>query len=176
MSATLAYLALGLFAAALIWAAIGDLRRLLIPNRIVVGIIALYPIFVLAAPGPVAWMAALGLAGGIFAMGIVLFACGVAGGGDVKMLAATALWAGPDFITPFLFVTALAGGVVAIAVSRPVRAVIRRLGPLPEGSGLPSVLPAIKSGPVPYGVAIAAGGLFIAFALAGRLPDPLSIS
>lgn len=164
MSATLAYLALGLFAAALVWAAAGDARRLLIPNRIVVGIAALYPIFVLASPIGVAWLAALGIGIAAFALGAVLFACGCAGGGDVKLIAATALWAGPDLIAPFLIVTALAGGGVAIAVSRPVRAVIRRLGPVSDG--IPACLPALKSGPVPYGIAIACGGLFVAQRLA----------
>lgn len=160
MSASLAYLALGLFAAARVWAAAGDARRLLIPNRLVIGIVSLYPVFVLAAPGDVAWLPALGVGFAVFAIGALLFACGCAGGGDVKLLAAVALWAGPDLISPFLIVTAFAGGIVAISVSRPVRAVIRRLGPMPEASA--AALPALKSGPVPYGIAIACGGLFVA--------------
>jgi prepilin peptidase CpaA len=167
MSATLAYLALGLFAAALVWAAAGDARRLLIPNRIVVGIVALYPVFVFSAPIEVAWLAALGIAFATFALGALLFACGCAGGGDVKLIAATTLWAGPDLIAPFLIVTAFAGGIVAIAVSRPVRALLRRLTPVAEGDAL--VLPAVKSGPVPYGIAIACGGLFVAARLAALL-------
>lgn len=168
MSASLAYLALGLFAAALVWAAAGDARRLLIPNRLVIGIVALYPVFVLAAPGNVAWLPALGIGLAAFAMGALLFACGCAGGGDVKLLAAVALWAGPDLIAPLLIVTAFTGGLVAIAVSRPVRALIRRLSPLspmPQGTAqgtTAAALPALTSGPVPYGIAIACGGLFVA--------------
>lgn len=164
MSASLAYLALGLFAAALVWAAAGDARRLLIPNRLVIGIVALYPVFVLAAPGNVAWLPAIGIGLAAFAIGALLFACGCAGGGDVKLLAAVALWAGPDLIAPLLIVTAFAGGLVAIAVSRPVRALIRRLSPMPTGTvqGTAAVLPALTSGPVPYGIAIACGGLFVA--------------
>jgi len=167
MSATLAYLALGLFAAALVWAAAGDARRLLIPNRIVIGIIALYPLFVVASPGSVAWLPALGLGLGAFALGAVLFFSGCAGGGDVKLIAATVLWAGPDFVSPFFIITAFTGGIVAIAVSKPVRTLLRRLAPV--ASDGTTDLPAAKSGPVPYGVAIACGGLFVAAQLAARI-------
>ncbi|MFO1190296.1 MAG: prepilin peptidase [Alphaproteobacteria bacterium] len=167
MSASLAYLALGLFAVALVWAAAGDARRLLIPNRLVIGIVALYPVFVLAAPGNVAWLPAIGIGLAAFAIGALLFACGCAGGGDVKLLAAVALWAGPDLIAPLLIVTAFTGGLVAIAVSRPVRALIRRLSPHYAPRELPRDYRSGAAGPDQracslQGIAIACGGLFVA--------------
>src|SRR5690606_25919442 len=42
-------------AALLVWAAISDLRRFVIPNRVSLSIALLYPAYVLSAPQPVDW-------------------------------------------------------------------------------------------------------------------------
>lgn len=96
----------------------------------------------------------------IFAVGVGAFALGLFGGGDVKYLAAAALWAWPVGLMQFLFVTSCAGAVVAIAYL-----VAPRLGSAanadgPGGKGARAKL----SRPMPYGVAISAG-LFYAVAL-----------
>src|SRR2546427_11878372 len=48
--------------------------------------------------------------GGLF----VLFLLGGMGAGDVKLMAAVAAWDGSERVSDLLFVTAVAGGVVAI--------------------------------------------------------------
>jgi prepilin peptidase CpaA len=66
------------------------------------------------------------------------------GGGDVKLAAALALWFSPGSTIKFLVLTSLAGGVLTLGVLAWHRA--RRREGKPE---------------VPYGVAIAFGGLAI---------------
>lgn len=82
-----------------------------------------------------------------------LFAFGVFGGGDAKMIPALALWMGPDGIVPFLFYMAVIGGAIALV------GVAARYAPLP--AGLPNwVYNTLSKGEgVPYGVAIAGGAL-----------------
>jgi prepilin peptidase CpaA len=53
---------------------------------------------------------------GLFVAGFALFALGLFGGGDAKLLAAAGLWFGWPQTMPFLMLTVLAGGVLAIVV------------------------------------------------------------
>lgn len=76
----------------------------------------------------------------VLAIGLVLFRLGLVGGGDVKLLAACALWF-PVGMGMVLFVTACAGGLFALGLLLKAR---------------------LKAKPVtvmPYGVAIGVGGL-----------------
>jgi prepilin peptidase CpaA len=58
------------------------------------------------------------LAGAIlFALGYLLFAFGLFGGGDAKMMAAAGLWFGTGHSMDFLIMTSLAGGVLAAAIA-----------------------------------------------------------
>ncbi len=91
----------------------------------------------------------------LFAAGLAAFAVGVLGGGDVKLLSAVSLFAGPGGMLDLLLVTALAGGLLGIAVLAGAR-----IGPIgPPGEA------ALRSR-LPYGPAIAAGGLWVATRLA----------
>ena len=112
----ISFLSVGLFGAALLWTAASDLLTLRIPNRAVLVILGLYPVYVLTAGQAVPWPAASLIAAVSFAIGFALFATNLFGGGDVKLFAATALWAGPAHIVPLLFATA--GSVVAPSASR----------------------------------------------------------
>jgi prepilin peptidase CpaA len=105
-----------ILAGLLIAAAIEDVRRLIIPNRYCLAIVLLYPLHVLASTTPVDWTGGLIVGGILFAVGYALFALGILGGGDAKLLAAVAPWAGPALLAQFIFVTALAGGAVAFAM------------------------------------------------------------
>src|SRR5918994_1398554 len=91
-------------------AAFKDIRERRIPNRLTGALAALYPVYVLVSSTPVAWPAALGLAAVVFMIGLGLFARGLIGGGDVKLLAVLSLWAGPEKFLWFMLVTTLAGG------------------------------------------------------------------
>jgi prepilin peptidase CpaA len=160
MMAMFHYLAVGGFAVLMGTAAFEDFRRFTIPNWLTLGMCALWPLSLLAAPstadaigGP-----ACGLA--VFVVGALLFARGYLGGGDVKLLAAAALWAGPALLPSLLIVTGLLGGVLALILVSPVGAYLvagarAQLGftETPEA--------AIESTPVAYGVAIAAASLIV---------------
>jgi prepilin peptidase CpaA len=86
-------------------AAFTDVCERRIPNRLTGGLAALYPVYVLVSPIPVAWPAALGLAVVVFVIGLGLFARELIGGGDVKLIAALSLWAGPEQFVWFMLVT-----------------------------------------------------------------------
>jgi prepilin peptidase CpaA len=149
----LAGASLALLIALLAWAAGGDVRRYIIPNRISLLILAAYLPFAVGAaflPGlypSVNWFSGLMVGGAVLLAGFALFAAGIMGGGDVKLLASTSVWAGPALVFPLLMVTALAGGLVAVGVLAARR----------------------RRSPLPYGVAIAAGGLVVAQRLAAAV-------
>ena len=150
--------AIALFAALLLMAAWHDVAAYRIPNRISAAVAMLYPAHVLAHPAAVDWLAALMVAAIVLAVGFGLFAIRVFGAGDVKLLAAASLWAGPADVLVLLFVTALVGGVLALVVLSPLRMTLAdayvRLGGAPANMFTTQTLP--------YGVAIAAGGLIVA--------------
>jgi len=104
------------FLGMLAWAACSDAIEFRIPNTASLGIAGLYLLFVLTSSVPVNWPWALAVAGATFIPGLILFASGVMGGGDVKLLSAAALWAGPKLILLMLLTTSLAGGLLAVLV------------------------------------------------------------
>jgi prepilin peptidase CpaA len=93
--AALHYLALAGFAGLMAVAAFEDFRRFTIPNWLTLGLCALWPVSLVAAPSFSGALAALGCALIVFLIGALLFARGYIGGGDVKLLAAAVLWVGP---------------------------------------------------------------------------------
>ncbi len=86
----------------------------------------------------------LALFAGVFTIFLGMFAIGMMGGGDVKLLAALSLWLPLGPLMQLLFVMALAGGVVTLATLAVHR--LRRTAGQPE---------------IPYGVAIAFAGLWV---------------
>ena len=139
-----------------------DFRRLIIPNGLVVGLCVLWPVHVVTAPTltlGTAGVAAL-CAAAVFIGGALLFSRGLIGGGDVKLLAAATLWAGPAATLPLLVLTALIGGLLCILLVTPVGALIAALRPTlldPSGDSKHGVNRIL----VPYGVAISAAALIV---------------
>ena len=156
MSAAVESLLLLLLAALLVWAGVADWRRYVIPNRISLAVALLAPAHWLAGGGA-AWPWALAAGAGLFALGTLLFARGILGGGDVKLLAALALWPPPGELVGLLFVIALAGALLAAATAT----YLRFLRPWPAGDLAPDAASAQRlRASVPYALAIAAGGLW----------------
>lgn len=89
---------------------------------------------------------------GVFAVGAAAFAAGALGGGDVKLLAAVSLFAGPAGLVDFLLVTGLSGGLLGLAI----------LAGAPIGQPAMGPLRARLRSGLPYGPAIAIGGLWVA--------------
>jgi prepilin peptidase CpaA len=145
------------FAVLMAAAAIEDFRRLVIPNPLILVLCGFW-VLRLEAAGDIHLAAALAAAGcalAVFLAGAVLFARGLIGGGDVKLLSAAALWAGADGVALLLAVAGLLGGVLALALLTPLGARFsaqRRAAADPVGAGRV---------PVPYGVAIAAAALIV---------------
>ena len=77
-------------------AAFEDFRRLTIPNLVPAALCLLWPAYAFAtAPSLYDALTAAGCGVAVFLVGAVMFARGWLGGGDVKLLAAVTLWAGP---------------------------------------------------------------------------------
>ena len=100
------------FAGLMAAAAVEDFRRLVIPNPMVAGLCVLWPLHLAAAPSftLAGSGGAAACASAVFLAGALLFSRGLIGGGDVKLLAAATLWAGPGGTPALLVVTAVLGG------------------------------------------------------------------
>jgi len=170
--------ALTIFVGLLSWAAVSDFRRYIIPNQVSLGVLALYPVYVLSAPAPVQWQFALVMAAVFFAVGFVMYLARAMGAGDAKLLPVVVLWIGPKAFAPFMVVLLGSAFILAGVVGvRMALAQIRaseaageggtaavELSVLARASRLLSELrhvPFLKI-QVPYGVAIAAGGIWVA--------------
>jgi prepilin peptidase CpaA len=153
--ASLDFLAVSLFLGLLALAVVTDLDAMRIPNRICLAIAALYPVHVLAGGVAIDWPAAVLAAGAVFAFGLIPFCLGLMGGGDVKLMAAAALWAGPAAALEFVLVTTFLGGLMAMVMMSPYRFAVAlalaRIGRNDIGAVLMGRV-------IPYAVAIAAGG------------------
>jgi prepilin peptidase CpaA len=151
------------FAGLMAMAAIEDCRRLIIPNGLTLGLCILWPAHVATAPAltlATAGLAAL-CAAAVFLAGALLFSRGLIGGGDVKLLAAATLWAGPGGTLPLLVLTGLIGGLLCLLLLTPAGALIATARPtLGDPSGGDPGRGA-KRLVVPYGVAIAAAALIV---------------
>jgi len=135
-----------LLASLLIWGAATDLRRRVIANELNLAIALLAPIWWWVS-GLSLWpdvALQIGVALAVFTVFAGLFAMGMMGGGDVKLLGALALWLPWQAMMTLLLVMAIVGGAVT-AVTVIHHKLSRRIGP-PE---------------VPYGVAIALAGLWV---------------
>ncbi|TLX11651.1 prepilin peptidase [Rhizobium sp. MHM7A] len=140
-------------------AAFSDLFTMTIPNRVSLILIAS---FFVVAPLSGLGLPAIGmhLAAGaiVFTAGFALFAFNVMGGGDAKLLTATALWFGLNESLLFLMTdVAIAGGLITLLILL-VRAQSNTI--LAIGLPVPNSLLLAKK--IPYGIAIAIGG-FMAF-------------
>jgi prepilin peptidase CpaA len=92
-----------------------DATKYIIPNWVVLSVIMLYPIWVFIAPAPVDWTMGLAMAGGLLLLGFGLFALGILGAGDAKLLAALGLFTGWSMAgLEFILNMALIGGGLAI--------------------------------------------------------------
>jgi prepilin peptidase CpaA len=133
-------------AAILVIAAVIDVRTFTISNRLNLTVALLAPVYwasVALSPWP-DMAVQLAAAVTVFLLLAIAFYAGMMGGGDVKLAAALALWFSPISTVKFLVLMSLAGGVLTLGILVWHRARNRE--------GRPEI---------PYGVAIAFGGLAI---------------
>lgn len=135
----------GTLALLLAYAALGDVRARIIPNWLVI---------VIAAFAPVLWWVSgmslwpdiaiqIGVAIGFLALFSIFFALNAMGGGDVKLIAALALWFPAIAFLQLLMVMSILGGIITLGMW--VREKARKSG---------------KNIEVPYGIAISMAGIW----------------
>jgi len=164
---------------ALLMAAICDIRARRIPNRLTYGLALAYAplaLVMLALAGFTASafisFVALPLAAAtlVLAIGLVAFARGAFGGGDVKLLTALALYTGLSALVPVVLVIAISGGVLSLSmlIWHHIRTSLNPDLITPGVQG--DISAGTATVKVPYGVAIAMGGMwFVAFSPAAAL-------
>jgi prepilin peptidase CpaA len=152
------WLILLIFPAAMMLAASLDLFTMTIPNWLTAGLAAA---FFAVAPfaglglADIALHASAGLA--MLVVGFSLFALGWIGGGDAKFFAATSLWLGWAHLLHYAILFSLVGGALTLVL------LMARRAPLPAFLGRQpwaARLHDARSG-IPYGIALAIGGLLV---------------
>ena len=146
MQMALSWILLGALAAMLLVACWSDLRTRTIPNGLNLAVALLAFPFWWSVSLPLwpdaAIQVAVALA--VFAVFAGIFALGAMGGGDVKLVAAIALWLPWQAVIVLLFIMSVAGGLLTLAML--IRHKLAKHGGQLE---------------IPYGVAIAFGGLWL---------------
>ncbi|HEY1961626.1 MAG TPA: prepilin peptidase [Rhizomicrobium sp.] len=139
-------------------AASWDLASYTIPNFIPVAVLLAFMLFALFSHQNAAFFEAHALATliGLLA-GFVLFALGYIGGGDAKLFASAAAWFGMHDLMTYVLAASLLGGVLTLALLS-----VRRF-PLPAALAGRAWIARLHEprGGIPYGVALAAGGIAI---------------
>jgi prepilin peptidase CpaA len=139
----------------LVAASVEDMARLRISNIFPMLVAGLFAVWVAV----VGWESDIWHNGviflGVFALGCGLFALRWMGGGDVKLMAACALWFDWLGAIPWFIYITVGGGVLALVIMAG-----RRLVPQAARSNSSIAILAGK-GPIPYGVAIALGTIVI---------------
>jgi prepilin peptidase CpaA len=147
-----------LFPALMAFAASSDLLTMTISNRITLALVGgFFALALVTGMAPAIILEHVEAALLLLVVSFVLFSRGWIGGGDAKLVAATALWFGWVYLLDYLLYASLLGGVLTLALLE-----FRKLS-------LPSRLAASEwierlhrpEGGVPYGIALAAAALLI---------------
>jgi prepilin peptidase CpaA len=146
MNGGISEMLVALLAVALVAAVVTDWRSRIIPNRLNAAI-ALLAIPYWWASGTALWpdvAVQVAMAAGLFAVFALAFRLGGMGGGDVKLIAALALWLPPGATLRLLVIMSIAGGLLTLAML--IRHRVTRPGGELE---------------IPYGIAIAFAGFWL---------------
>ena len=140
-------------------AALSDLFTMTIPNRVSV---ILLGAFVIVAPLAGLGVATIGMhliAGAIvFSVCFALFALNIMGGGDAKLLTASAVWFGfNSSLFEFVIYVSIFGGLLTLLIL-----MMRKQENAILASGLPVPPLLFTAKKIPYGIAIGLGG-FLAY-------------
>ena len=138
-------------------AAFGDVKYRRIPNSLSLLLVALFCVFALSMHlmgGEINILNSLIAGGAMLIGGLILFALGAMGGGDVKLAAALSLFAGTKYIIPLLILIALLGGLVAVLTWAHSKLFAKE-----------NKVDAPNLHSVPYGVAISISGVWLCIQL-----------
>jgi prepilin peptidase CpaA len=152
-------------------AACSDLLTMTIPNRLSVLLIASF-----LAIAPFAGLSFhdivmhIGAGAAVFAVCFTLFAFGVMGGGDAKILTASAIWFGlNESLYTYLIWVSIFGGLLSIVIL-----LMRSQHNLILAYGIPIPETMLHKKKVPYGIAIGAAA-FIAYPAAPLMQSALGV-
>ncbi len=147
-----------IFPLLMIFAAISDMLTMRISNRLV-GLVVL-SFFVLAflvgmRIETIGMHLLAGLA--VLAIAFAFFALRWIGGGDAKLMAATALWFGFGELLPYVVYASLLGGALTLLL------LLVRRWPLPDALGRQAWVARLHNAGtgIPYGIALALAGLLV---------------
>lgn len=145
------------FASCMICAAVTDLLSMTIRNR--VSVIMMASFAVIAPLAGMEWTNyAMHWASGLVVLLVTfgLYALGAMGGGDAKLMSATALWMGlGPALMEYVLVASVLGGLLTLSI------LLLRVSPKFILNGAGRVLPHLvdKKIGIPYGIALGAAGL-----------------
>lgn len=152
-------LILVVFPFCMVYAVISDTVSMTIANRVPLILLAA---FLVAAPlTGLSWEAIglhLAVGAGVLCVTFLLFAAGGMGGGDAKLIPATALWLGLTLpLAHYLVWSALIGGALTLLLLK------FRSSPLADATGHLTLLRnfADRKAGIPYGVALGTAGLLV---------------
>jgi prepilin peptidase CpaA len=146
-----------IFPFCMVFAAVSDMLSMTIANR--VSVILAVSFAIVAPLTGMGWTDyAMHLAAGtlVLSVTIALFAIGGMGGGDAKLLAATAIWMGFGMpLMHYLVLSAVAGGALTLAI------LVYRTSPLAVYTAHNRFLRhfADAQNGIPYGIALGIGGI-----------------
>ena len=147
-----------LFPAMMAFAASSDLLTMTISNRVSLALAGGFLAMALVTGMPAAdILSHFGAGALVLVFSFAFFARGWIGGGDAKLVAATALWLGFDHLLEYLLYASVFGGVLTILMLR------YRLMPLPEALAHQEWAARLHRSDcgVPYGIALAAAALVV---------------
>ena len=157
-----------IFIFCVVYAMISDYRKLRIPNAIsIILALAFFPFAFLAGPA-IPLVPHLILAVAVFLLLFGFFAMGWLGGGDVKLLSALTLWAGPSHGMTFVVLFALFGGVFALALLS-LRYALLQYPQIESVAGLHKPSHWARTGLCPYALPIGTAALCVAPAIFARV-------
>jgi prepilin peptidase CpaA len=145
--------------ACICYAVVSDFKSLIIPNWIVIVLVSAFAVFAAVHMDPGSILAHAAVAAVVLLFFSAFFVAGWIAGGDVKFIAAIALWMGPENTGLFVLLTALLGALLALALLQ-----IKKSGDVVSGALGGSWLfrrarVLAEQGQCPYGVAIGAAAL-----------------
>ena len=149
--------------ALLIAASFFDVTQFRIPNLIPLLVTGLFlmKVGIGIEVGPV-WSRVL-VSACMFAIGFLAFSAGLLGGGDVKLMAALALWFDASNFADFIAITGIAGGVLGILLLLARRALpVAALPACEDGGAMPFKQRLLNpTAPLPYAAPISFAALWL---------------
>jgi prepilin peptidase CpaA len=150
------------YVACICYAIVSDFRNLIIPNWIIMILISAFAVFagIYLEPGSI--LAHVAVAAIALLFFSAFFVAGWMAGGDVKLIAAIALWMGPENAAQLVLLTALLGSLLALALLQ-----MKKYGDRVTSSALGNnwlfqrARALAEQGQCPYGVAIGAAALLL---------------